>query len=195
MFHWAFRDSTRSHRRWLVGGAALALVFGAVLGVEHARNRPNLILPGGSLNKVVLGVPGWMYPKFVASGGPVVCLDGPGKVHVDSISAMRGELKIHAFTLAAIDSPPSKPTNMTGDRIGTIQSSGLPPNPKALTMQCKANDQHFYEPLLEVWATPTTEKAEGFVVRYTRANGTKGVLLIPNYTIVMCARKHANANC
>jgi hypothetical protein len=177
-------------RGFMFAAMAVALATVVTLRVVHAVDeRPNLILPGGGLNKVVLGVPGWMYPKYVASGGPVVCLDGPGKVHVDSISAMQGKLKIQAFTLAAIDSPPSKPIDLTGDRIGTIQSSGLPPNPKALTMQCKANIQHFYELLLEVWATPTTERAEGLVVRYTRANGTKDVLEMPSYTIVMCAQK------
>lgn len=176
-------------KRWVVGGAVVALALASVVALRavHAVDeRPNLIIPA-PLNQIVFGVPGWMYPKFVAGGGPVVCLDGAGSVHVDSISALRGTLKIRNFSLVPIKGSPPKPTTMTGDRVGTIESSGLPPNPKALTIPCKA--QHFYELLLELWASPMSARAEGLTVGYTRGNGTKGVLEIPSYTIIMCADK------
>jgi len=181
-------------RRWVVGGAVVALMLasGAAFRVVHAvEARPNLAIPG-RMNEIVFSVPGYMYPKYVAGGGPMVCLDEPGRIHVDSIAAMRGTLKIHAFTLIALKGSPLKPRTGTGDRIGTIASSRLMPNPKFLTIPCKA--QHPYELLLEMWATPETARGEGLVVHYTRGNGSTDVLEIPSYTLVMCARK-GDPNC
>lgn len=169
-------------RTVVVAGAGLAVVVAVVLAT---RGGPSIVQPEGG---AWLGIPRVTPGQVIVIGGNTVCLDEPGEVPLESVTAVEPN-GVEVLDFAVRDNPgwaegdtfgPARELTTRGDLL----AAGFDPDQKTLTLECDEQSGRGHEIGVEFRAP--VDGRVGMVSGFdARAAGDGGQARI-NFGVVFC---------